>query len=247
LRLYTLQINLKLGDVEANLEKIFSYIEKVEQNSFLLLPEMFSSGFDNLNLSTHCEKTEDIYIKLYEISRRKNITIGGTLPEKRKKGIYNTAFLIDKGEIIYKRDKVKLFTPTGEDKFFKKGKPLYDIAESSTGNLGFLICFELRFCNIAYLLRKKGVEILAVPAQWGKERKEHLTILSKARAIETQSFLVVSNTVGKIGDIEYAGYSGIYSPWGEELVSAKEEEGLFFADIDLEEIYKVRNKIKMEL
>ncbi len=246
MKIATLQVNLELGNVKKNVEKIFSFINQVSSGSLLLLPEMWSSGFDNKNLETHASYTKNIYRELKKFSKERCVVIAGTLPEKSRKGIVNRGFIIDCGNIIYKQAKVKLFKPTREDRFFVAGSNKFDIAETSAGNLGMMICFELRFPNISYTLRRKGVEIILVPAQWGKSRKEHLQILSRARAIETQSFVVVSNTVGKIGSIEYAGASGIYSPWGEVLSYADEEEGLFETDIDLADIYKVRKKIKMD-
>ncbi|MEZ0323022.1 MAG: nitrilase-related carbon-nitrogen hydrolase [Hydrogenothermaceae bacterium] len=246
--IYSLQLNLKIGDIDSNLEKIYSILnsKKINSNSLVLLPEMFSCGFDNENLYTHSRKTPKIYRELQKISIEKSLVIAGTVPERKKNDIYNMGFIIDNGEITAKRPKVKLFTPTDEHKYFKAGRNNFDITESSAGNLGFMICFELRYPNISYHLRKKDVEIILVPAQWGKERVEHLKILSRARAIETQSYVVVSDTVGKIGNVEYAGHSAIYSPWGDILDIEKNEEGVVSAEIDLDEVYKVRNKIKME-
>ncbi len=247
MNVYTVQVNLEIGNIEKNTEKVFSLLSDVEKESLVLLPEMWSSGFDNKNLEKHAEVTKELYKELKKFSKEKSIVISGTMPEKTKKGIANRGFVIDCGDIVFKQTKVKLFTPTEEDKFFIRGKSRFDIAETSVGSLGMMICFELRFPNISYTLRKKGVEIILVPAQWGKERKEHLKVLSKARAIENQCFVVVSNTVGRIGNIEYAGCSAVYSPWGDVLVFSDSEEGIFEASIDLTDIYKVRRKIKMDL
>jgi len=246
MKAYSLQLNLELGNVDKNLDKVISYLKNVEKNSLVLLPEMFSCGFDNENLEAHSKQTPKVYKILKEISKEKNLTISGTVPEKSRYGIYNKGFVIDNGEIIFKRAKAKLFTPTGEDKYFKAGKNNFDIAETTAGNLGIMICFELRFPNISYTYRKKGVEIILVPAQWGLARKDHLETLSRARAIETQSFLILSDTTGKIGKVDYAGSSAIYSPWGERLAYLDNEEGIIEADINLNEIYRVRKKIKMD-
>ncbi|WP_456399999.1 nitrilase-related carbon-nitrogen hydrolase [Persephonella sp.] len=243
---YALQVNLELGNIENNLKKIFDYIDTVEKGSLVLLPEMFSCGFDNENLEKHVKETPSIYKQLKKISHEKHLVISGTLPEKSRKGIYNKAFIIDNGELVYKQAKVKLFRPTGEHKYYKAGKT-FDVTESSNGNLGIMICFELRFPNISYTLRKKGVEIILVPAQWGRPRKEHLEVLSQARAIEDQCFVVVSNTTGKIGDIEYAGSSGIYDPWGNIIDFIDDEEGIIKADISLNDVYRTRRKLKMEI
>lgn len=246
MKAYSLQLNLELGNIDKNMEKILSYLKLVEKNSLVLLPEIFSCGFDNENLKKHTKETPNIYKLLKQISKTNNLVISGSLPEKNRHGIYNRAFVIDNGEIIFKKAKAKLFTPTGEDKFFRAGKNNFDIAETTAGNLGIMICFELRYPNISYTYRRKGVEIILVPAQWGFLRKDHLETLSKARAIETQSFLILSDTTGKIGKVRYAGSSAIYSPWGEKLAYIDSEEGIIEADINLNEIYKVRKKIKME-
>ena len=246
---YSLQLNLELGNVESNIKKVFDILksDKIKSESLVLLPEMFSCGFDNERLLDHSRKTPKIYRELQKISHDKKLVIAGTLPERKRNDIYNMGFVIDNGEITGKRPKIKLFTPTDEHKYFKAGKNIHlDITESSAGNLGFMICFELRFPNISYNLRKKDVEIILVPAQWGKERAEHLKILSRARAIETQSYVIVSNTVGRIGDLEFAGNSAIYSPWGDILDIERNEEGIISAEIDLDEVYKIRSKIKME-
>lgn len=246
--IHAIQMNLKIGDTDYNFEKVYSVLSsrRIKSGSLVLLPEMFSCGFDNEHLHNHAKVTPKIYKALQDISADKNLVITGTLPEKKKNDIYNMGFVIDNGELTAKRPKIKLFTPTGEHKYFKAGKNNIEITESSAGNLGFMICFELRFPNISFHLRKKDVEIILVPAQWPKERVEHLKVLSRARAIETQSYLVLSNTVGNIGGVEYAGHSAVYSPWGDILDINKNEEDIVSADIDLDEVYKVRNKIKME-
>lgn len=241
---YSLQINLELGNIDKNIKKIESFIKDIESNSLLVLPEMFSSGFDNLNLEQHSKKSKSILDWLAKISIGKSLTIVGSLPEKYKGNIFNRAFIIDNGNIVYKQSKIKLFTPNNEDKYFSSGKVM-KVIPTTKGNIGILICFELRFPELALKLRKKGVEIILVPAQWGKARKKHLETLSLARAIEEQAYLLVSDTVGKIGDLEMAGSSGIYSPWGDILDFEDNGERLLSATIDTKEIYKVRRAIKM--
>lgn len=241
---YSLQINLKIGNIEENLKKIKKYIKEISDNSIFVLPEMFSSGFDNENLKKHSKETPKVLKNLMKISKDKSLTVVGTLPENIKGKIFNRAFIIDNGNLIYKQSKIKLFTPNGEDKFFNGGRKL-KVVDTTKGKLGILICFELRFPNLAYKLRKEGVEIIIVPAQWGRARKEHFEVLSKARAIEEQAFLISSNTVGKIGDLEMAGSSGIYSPWGKTLDFADNEEKLLYGELDIKEVYLVRRAIKM--
>lgn len=245
-RLYTIQSNLKLGDVEGNIETIYSYLREA-QDGIALIPEMFSCGFDNENLKKHAQKTKQIKKQLQRISLENNLVIAGTLPEIRAEHelVYNVGFILDKGKLIYERGKNKLFKFTNEHKYFAQGENNFNVVVSSFGKLGLIICFELRFPEIAIELRKKEVEIILVPAQWGKARTDHFRTLLKARAIETQSFVMSSDTVGMI-DTEYAGHSSIYDPLGRELICAGDKEGMFSADIKLSEVYKSRNTLPID-
>ena len=139
---------------------------------------------------------------------------------------------------------MKLFRPTEEHRYFTAGKT-FGVAASSAGKLGTMICFELRFPEIACTLREKEMEILLVPAQWGRPRKKQLEILARARAVEGQAFVLVGNATGRTGDIEYAGSSAIYGPLGEILAFVDDEEGLIEADIDLNDVYEARSAINM--
>lgn len=249
MRLYIVQAHLELGNVEFNKEKIFSYLTNA-RNGIALIPEMFSCGFDNENLLEHTKKTKTVRKGLEKISLENDLIVAGTLPKNVDGEIYNTGFVIDKGKLIYEQEKNKLFSLTNEQLYFAQGKEKFDVVESSFGKLGLLICFELRFPKISAVLRKKGAEVLLIPAQWGKgkpgkDKTHHFTTLLKARAIELQLFVIASNTVGKI-DIEYAGHSSIYDPWGNELVCAENKEGLFSAKLDLEKVYRTRKEIPIE-
>ncbi len=245
-RLYTIQSNLKLGDVEGNIETIYSYLREA-QDGIALIPEMFSCGFDNENLKKHAQKTKQIKKQLEQISLENNLVMGGTLPEIRREHelVYNVGFIIDKGKLIYERGKNKLFRFRDEHKYFAQGKDNFNVVESSFGKLGLIICFELRFPEISNELKKKGVEIIIVPAQWGEARTDHFRTLLKARAIETQSFIMSSDTVGMI-DIKYAGHSSIYDPWGKELICAGDNEGIYSTDVKLSEVYKARKTMPMD-
>lgn len=56
--MYSLQLNLELGNVDSNMKKIYDTLnsKKIKSDSLVLLPEMFSCGFDNDNLIEHSKK-----------------------------------------------------------------------------------------------------------------------------------------------------------------------------------------------
>ncbi|RLJ69862.1 putative amidohydrolase [Hydrogenivirga caldilitoris] len=245
LNLATLQLSLT-PDPEKNLQRVISYAENLPENTLLLLPEMFFCGFDYERLEDFASMTPEVLKLLQRLSEEKGFMLCGTLPERTGEGIRNTAFLIDGGKVIGKRSKMKLFPIFDEHRYFIPGEE-NPVFETRAGRIGILICFELRFTDMVLELRKKGVEILLVPAQWGYARREHLRILSQARAVELQSYVVVSDTWGEHAGTRYAGQSGIYSPWGEVLVYSEKGDVLLRVEADLAEVHRVREVLPVSM
>jgi predicted amidohydrolase len=143
----------------------------------------------------------------------------------------NKAYVFYNQEVVYFREKVKLFGY--EKKYFKKGEIEPEIFEIDGIKYAILICFEIRF--IDYWVRLKGVDVVLIPAMWGVDRKSHLLTLSNALALSLQSYVVVSDGL--------AFGSGIVSPWGEEIRS---EEEIINVDIDFNYVKKIRKKFLLK-
>jgi len=239
---YAIQYNIEIGNVENNIQKVKHYLNYVENNSLVLLPELFSSGFvEGKDIMEIVSERTIEFIKNYLvfISKKKNLTVVGTLIYIEENNIFNRAFIVDNGKLIFNRDKYYLFKLTKEDKIYSRGKKEFKPIVTSKGKLGIMICYELRFPDIANEFFKEKIDLLLIPAEWGKKRKEHLKCLSKARAIEQRAYTVTANATGLVGDIEMAGSSGIYSPWGDRLSYIDKDEGIISATIDLKEVEKV--------
>ena len=244
-RLATLQFSIT-ENIELNYEKVERLLSSAPESSLVLLPEMFFCGFDYERLEEFSRLSEYMVEKLRLVSEKRSLILCGTVPERTEEGIKNTAFLIEKGKIKGKRSKVKLFSPFEEDRYFVPGEenPVFD---TDFGRIGILICFELRFTDMVLELKKKNIDILLVPAQWGYSRREHLRVLSQARAIELQSYVLVADTWGEFKGTHFAGMSGIYSPWGEVLAFSEKGDTILQAEADLRQVREVRERIPVEL
>jgi len=228
------------------MEKVKNFLEKVENNSLVLLPEMWYSGFDYDNLTLFSDLTPDVLEGLTKISKEKNLIICGTLPERTDKGIINTAFLIEDGKLLGNRGKIKLFSLFDEDKYFIPDNK-NEVFETKFGKIGILICFEIRFTDLILELQKKKPDIVLVPAQWGFKRKDHFVALTKSRAIELQAYLVASNTWGEYLGTRFAGCSGIYSPWGEILAFSEKGDVILSAEYDKDYLTEVRKILPIKI
>ena len=86
-----------------------------------------------------------------------------------------------------------------------------------------------------------GAELIFVPAQWGKARKEHFHSLIKALAISNQAFVLACDSAND----SMAKGSAIVSPFGEMHKSEKRE--VISAEVDFNEVIKMRKYINVGL
>jgi len=110
-----------------------------------------------------------------------------------------------------------------------------------------MICYDLRFPELARTLALLGAQALFMPAHWPAPRLNHWRILNIARAIENQFYVLACNRVGikpdAVGDIHFFGHSLVIGPWGEVQAEGGEKEEIIFADIDFALVAEVRRRI----
>ncbi|KAI8563727.1 hypothetical protein RHMOL_Rhmol03G0131400 [Rhododendron molle] len=136
----------------------------------------------------------------------------------------NTHVLIDDaGNIRSTYSKMFLFdvdVPGGmvfkESSFTEAGKDIVAV-DSPFGRLGVTVCYDLRFPELYQQLRfNHEAQVLLVPAAFTKVTGQaHWEILLRARAIETQCYVIAAAQAGKHNDKrESYGDTMIIDPWG---------------------------------
>lgn len=236
------QWDVKLGNIDYNMEKASFFLEKSiqEQVSVAVFPEMWSSGFDYPNLEAHAEKTREILDFLTKITASSGMVVCGSLPEKKDTGVYNTLFVVDSGKVTSSYSKIHLFTPTGEDRRFAAGKRAV-VCRTSAGILGLVICYDLRFPELSRSLTLAGAEMIICSAQWPESRIAHWNTLLAARAIENQVFVIASNRCGHDFNMDYGGSSRIMSPYGRIIAECGNDEAFVTAEVDPGEMENFRS------
>jgi predicted amidohydrolase len=215
-------VNFKTSkNYEYNLKQVIETV-KNSPASFLLFPEVSLTGFDYENWN-EVNRFGERAIK--ELSTLKK-PFALTLIYKEK----NYFCLFDNG-LVYKRAKYNLFG--NEKNYFKIGtKP--EVFEWRGLKVASLICFELRF--IEYWSYFKGVDLILVPARWGKERIEHFKTLNKALALSNQCYVISSNSAN-----EYP-YGCIFDGWGEGIEITSQ---IGISGIDFAKNVKIRKKLNI--
>ncbi|KAK6153367.1 hypothetical protein DH2020_013006 [Rehmannia glutinosa] len=195
----------------------------------LCFPENFSYvGAKTGDSLTIAESLDGPIMKKY-CSLAKDSNIWLSLGGFQEKGyddshLRNTHVLIDNsGNIRSTYRKMHLFdvdVPGGavykESSFTEAGRDIVT-ADSPFGRLGLTVCYDLRFPELYQRLRfDHGAEVLLVPAAFTKVTGEaHWEILLRARAIETQCYVIAAAQGGKHSDgRESYGDTLIIDPWG---------------------------------
>ncbi len=229
-----IQWDVKVGNTEANLVSVREMLgtAKAKGADLAVLPEMWSCGFDNAQLADHARNTPEILAEMLELAKQHQMVIAGSMPESEGKDIFNTMYVADRnGNPAGSYRKVHLFSVTGEEKYFAPGRSPV-ICRTSLGDLGLMICYDLRFPELCRTLVLKGATAVIVSAQWPKIRIHRWDILAQARAIENQIYLIACNRCGKENSTVFGGHSLIVDPMGEVLAMAGEETCVQYAEID---------------
>ena len=239
-----IQFNIAMGDLEANLHHALAALRRVAQKGTRLavLPEMWSTGYDYRRLAELAEETPRALTALQTASAEFGMVLVGSLAEKAGERLYNTAFVIDRGEIVGSYRKLHLFSAMGEDRFLSAGNGTL-LVPTSVGKLGVAICYDLRFPEIFRKLALQGAEIICLPAEWPKPRQEHWRTLLRARAIENQLFIAAANCCGLQGKLDFFGMSLLIAPRGEVLAEGGETETEIVATFDFDEMAAYREQI----
>ena len=239
------QIDIALGRPVENLAKVEGMIAKASQrgSQIVLLPELWSTGYDLEHAAEHARTTERLLVRLADLAKERSLFIIGSLLSAKGGHLYNRATILSpQGDLVGEYDKIHLFRLMEEEKYFTPGTetPLFDFP---WGKGALAICYDLRFPELFRKYALEGARVVFLPAEWPYPRLEAWRILLRARAIENQFFMVGCNRVGESKGQVFFGHSSIYDPWGEPVLEGGEGEELLTAEIDLDVVDEARRKI----
>ena len=228
------------------------------------LPEMWSClGADRTTKLSQSEilpspdgtgAPESAYAFLSFTARQHGIFLhGGSIGERDGDRLFNTTLVFGPdGTEIARYRKIHLFdvvTPSGqgyrESSMFGAGN---EVVTCRVGDitLGLTICYDLRFPELYLALRRAGADAIMVPSAFTAETgRDHWEILLRARAIETQCYVIAAATTGVHLDgagrpRHTYGHSLICDPWGHVLACLPENPGFTTADIEPARLAQVR-------
>lgn len=160
--------------------------------------------------------------------------------------VFDTSVWIDAaGTIASVYRKLHLYDAFGfkESDKFRPGNDIAPLVQSGDSRFGMMICYDLRFPEMARMLALAGANVLVAPSGWvqGDLKVEHWRTMISARALENGCFVIAPNQVGNI----YTGHSMAVDPLGRTLVDLGETEALKVIELDMKLIKEVREKLPL--
>ncbi|KKK20643.1 putative nitrilase [Aspergillus rambellii] len=228
----------------------------------LFLPEaadyIGSSPAETISLVRSVQDSEFV-LGLQKEAQEANLHINVGIHEPAPNGkVKNTLIWIDdKGVITQRYQKIHLFDVDikggpvlKESSSVEKGMEILPPFDSPIGRVGLSICFDLRFPEIALALKRQNAQIITYPSAFTVPTgMAHWETLLRARAIETQSYVIAAAQAGPHNEKRRSyGHSMIVNPWGEvvaKLGDEYEEPQIAYAEIDLALLEKVRREMPL--
>jgi len=226
---------------------------KSEGASLVAFPE-FLMAFSPSNQSAEelCEVAETatgpFTSALRESAKRARINVLATIYERcdLPNRVYGTALWIDGGgniAAVYR--KLHLYDALGfkESEKFVAGGDVTAPMQTDVGNIGMMICYDLRFPELSRLLTLMGADVLVAPSGWvqGEMKVEHWQTMVRARALENGCYVIAPDQIGNV----YIGHSMVVDPFGRIIAEMGEREGLEVVELDPKIVSDVREKLPL--
>jgi predicted amidohydrolase len=248
------------ADKARNLEQARTLIEAAvaeEHPDLVALPEIWpllSDDDGDKRAAAEPIPGGEAYGMLQELAAKYRIVLhGGSIIERDGEAIYNTTVVLDpEGRELTRYRKLHLFdivTPDGkeyrESATFTRGARSVCFDALGT-RIGLSICYDLRFPELYLQLAKDGAKVILVPSAFTLQTgKDHWEALLRARAIETQTYVLAPAQWGRYagGSRACYGHSLIADPWGHVIAKAQDKVGYVAARLALQEVERVRRRM----
>lgn len=246
-------------DVKANLKWILEQLEAMPNDIRLVF---FPENSLSINIGEGDKLKalgleDEVFAQL-----QKRCLVGGyqiqfCTPTLRQGQVYNSSFWITAEGVEDIYDKKHLFKvklpqqEIDESKSFQAGSQLCT-HEYKEWHIGSSICYDLRYSDMYLDYAKKGVNVLTVPAAFTvRTGRDHWETLLRARAIETQSFVIAAAQTGTHihsqtqAERKSYGHSLVIDPWGNVLLDAGTQAGAYYCYLDQEALDKTKAVLPM--
>ncbi|AFJ45829.1 carbon-nitrogen hydrolase family protein [Shimwellia blattae] len=240
-------------DKAVNLAQAEAAIREASQNGaqLLVLPETFMAFIPPSSATCYADIAEPLegpfVTRLCTAAHTAGIYLAVGIFERNPEDtvrVWNTTLLIDNhGKLLHAYRKTHLYDAFSyqESRNIIQGDNAIQVVNTELGRIGLMVCYELRFPEIARELALQGADFIIVPTAWvhGPLKEQHFQTLVCARALENTLPVVVCDQTGNI----YSGRSLVCDAMGVPRNSMGIEQGIIYSDIDYEHTRTAREAL----
>jgi NAD+ synthase (glutamine-hydrolysing) len=238
LRIALAQLNFLVGDVQGNAARVISTARRAASElhaDLVLFPELTLSGYPPEDLLFHSGFRRQIEAGLSRVRAEvTQVPLMVGFPEYSSAGIYNSAALIERGEIVAIHRKAELpnYKVFDEKRYFQAGSQP-TVTTFRGLRAGLLVCEDIWAPQAVQLSRAAGAQLLLVinasPFEIHKQREREE--VARARVRDVGLPLAYVNLVGAQDELVFDGNSFVMNAAGEVVMRAPAfEEGVFVAE-----------------
>lgn len=255
------QINPKLADVPANLDKHLAYVDQaIDQGADLVIfPELSLTGYQVQDLvpevAIRARADDPIFGALLNASKRIDLVFGFVHQDERQR-FYIAAAYASAGELIHVHH--KLYLPTygmfDEGRFFDQGERARAF-DTRFGRVGMLICEDFWHMSPPYLLWLDGADLMILHSASPSRGLDSSDRLSGSRWVELvnqaygslfTNYVLHCNRVGYEDGKNFWGGSSVVDPNGDFVARAPYfDEMLLTHSIDLNQLHRTRSRLPL--
>jgi len=222
----------------------------------VLLPEMFNCPYETNLFPDYAESYpngETVQMLSRVAAELGIVLVGGSIPERDGDIIYNTCFIFGRqGDLLARHRKMHLFDVDLPNLNVQESSTLgpgcdFTVVNAGICKIGVMICFDVRFPELARLLALAGVDVLLIPAAFNMiTGPAHWDLTMRARALDNQVYVAAASPA-RDDRAEYVtyGHSMVVDPWGDVVIQAGTGEEIIIAEIDPEKIQDVRERLPL--
>lgn len=170
--------------------------------------------------------------------------LGGSIIERSAAGLHNTSVLVSpSGDVEFTYRKIHLFGHESSEAELLSAGDEPKCADTPWGRVGAMTCYDIRFPELSRDLVNRGAEMLLIVSAWPAARVEHWSALLRARAIESQAWVVAVNACGVDAGVRLGGRSTVVAPDGSVVAEAGAQQQDLVCCVDAAASGRVRAEL----
>jgi len=239
------QTDVHWANPDENVRNVEQLFEENTDSDLYVLPEMWATGFATRPQDI-AENEDSIALKwMKHTACTYACAISGSLLIQTKDGKYrNRHFFVTPFDTFF-YDKHHLFTYGHENLFITSGDE-HVVVNWKGARFLLLTCYDLRFPVWSRYGRAGEYDTIIVAANWPESRQQAWRVLTRARAVENQCYLLGANRVGDDQFCHYCGESLVCDAKGDTLAEgARNHQTAISVELDFDKLSHIRARFKI--